>query len=128
MPTIMQLADRRVSAHKESAIVMIKMCMMSEIKLDTLSLWMKLQAYHFFLTEDERKEVDALGSWADRLNVTPEVYAEGLQVLKGEGFIQSLGGHKTRLLRAREWIKLRKLASEGGEDLMSPDATQLELV
>ena len=97
---------------------MLKMCGMSEVKLDTLDLWVKLQGYYFFLDEDERKEVDALGNWAARLNVTPKAYREGIPVLKNLGFIQSLGGSKQRLLRAGEVIDMLGRAAAETEGLM----------
>ena len=118
MPITMQLAHRRVSGNKDCAILMLKMCGMSEVKLDTLDLWVKLQGYYFFLSEAERKDVDALGDWATRLNVTPKAYKEGIPVLKNLGFIQSLGGSKQRLLRAGEVIDMLGRAAAETEGLI----------
>ena len=97
---------------------MLKMCGMSEVKLDTLDLWVKLQGYYFFLSEAERKDVDALGNWADRLDVTPKAYREGIPALKSLGFIQPLGGSKQRLLRAGEVIDMLCRAAAETEGLM----------
>ena len=118
MPTAMQLAHRRVSGNKDCVILMLKMCGMSEVKLDTLDLCVKLQGYYFFLSEAERKDVDSLGDWAVRLNVTPKAYSEGIPVLKNLGFIQSLGGSKQRLLRAGEVIDMLGRAAAETEGLM----------
>ena len=118
MPTTMQLAHRRVSGNKDCAILMLKMCGMSEVKLDTLDLWVKLQGYYFFLSEAERKDVDALGNLADRLDVTPKAYREGIPALKSLGFIQPLGASKQRLLRAGEVIDMLGRAAAETEGLM----------
>lgn len=114
----MQLAHRRVSGNKDCAILMLKMCGMCEVTLDTLDLWVKLQAYYFFLDEGECKDIDALGDWPARLNVTPMAYMEGIPVLKSLGFIQSLGGTKQRLLRAGEVIEMLRRAAADTEGLM----------
>jgi len=119
MPAKMQLAYRRVSATKEGGIVILKMCGMHEIKLDTLDLWVKLQGYYFHLDEAERKEVDASGSsWAERLNVTPKAYKEGIPVLKNLGFIQAMGPGKHRVLRAGEIIDLLGRAAASTEGML----------
>jgi len=98
--------------------LMLKMCGMNEVKLDTLDIWVKLQGYYFFLSEAERKDVDDLGDWATRLNVTPKAYMEGIPALKSLGFIQPLGGSKQRLLRAGEVIDMLGRAAAETEGLM----------
>lgn len=118
MPTTMQLAARKIAGNKDIGVVMIRMCGMPEIKLNTLDLWTKLQTYYFILTEEERKEVDALGGWAERLDVTPKAYKEGLPVLKNLGFIQCLGGTRERLLRAGEVIDLMGQAAAAEQGWM----------
>ncbi|MDC0310443.1 hypothetical protein OAL66_01765 [bacterium] len=107
---------RRVASNHDCAAVMMTMVGMSEIKLDQLDLWVKLQGYYFFLSEEERMEVDLnFDTTAERLNVEADAYKVGMPVLKQLGFIQCLGAGKTRLLRAGEVIETlgKRSASRG---------------
>ena len=79
---------------------------------------MKLQGYYFFLSEAEREELDALGDWAARLNVTPKAYNEGIPVLKNLGFIQAMGPGKHRVLHAGEIIDLLGRAAASTEGML----------
>lgn len=97
---------RRVASNHDCAAVMMSMVRMHEITLDTLDLWVKMQGYYFFLSEEERMNVDMdYDTTAERLNVEADAYKMGLPVLKKLGFIQCLGAGKTRLLRAGEVIE-----------------------
>lgn len=97
----------KVAQNEDCAAVMMTLCGIDAVKLETLDLWVKLQGYYFFSTAEERQEIDQRGmSFYKRFNVTREVWNQGLRVLKTIGFIEDLGSSKWRLLRGYEVIAM----------------------
>ena len=101
-------AFHRVAANADCKSVMYILLGMNEVDMKTMDLWLKMQAYHFFMEQSEAAVVDKEAkSWAERLRVTPEAYKAGLPVLVKNGFIQPLSKGRTRLLTAGEVITMR---------------------
>jgi len=97
----------RVAQNEDCAALMLVLCGVDAVKLETLDLWVKLQGYYFFSTAEERQEIDQRGaSLLKRMNVTKKVWDEGIKALKSIGFIEDLGSSKWRLLRGHEVLAM----------------------
>lgn len=97
---------RRVASNYDCSAVMMAMVTMPEIKLEQLDLWVKLQGYYFFLSEEERMELDfRFDNHTEKFNLSPGVYQEGIPILIEQGFFKVKGPNNAVPMRAGEIIE-----------------------
>lgn len=97
---------RRVASNHDCAAVMMAMVANRKIKLDQLDLWVKLQGYYYFLSGEERMELDMrFDNLTERFNVSPGVYEEGIPILIEQGFFKVKGPNNAVPMKAGEVIE-----------------------
>ena len=98
-------ASFQVIRDEDCKVVAYALAGSSKVNLDTLDLWVKLQAYHHFMTKEQAIEAEQQRKgYNGRFGLKAKAYHEGIKVLTKIGLIEDNTPNGHRVLPASEFV------------------------